>query len=111
MLLLHGISSLTGDAQYAMVGKSESVLQVMVHSVGAPQQEDVCILQEDREDCFLALSSTLDGAYVTVNSSSKTSSEVIAQAYQSRTLSCAQTHRRLVLQMMTCASRSAVQRR
>ncbi len=48
----------------------------MKHRLGEQQEEDVCLLQEDNEDCFLALAMT-DGAYVTINSNSKTASEVI----------------------------------
>ncbi|DBB12992.1 TPA: hypothetical protein ACH3X3_005734 [Trebouxia sp. C0006] len=47
----------------------------MKHRLGEQQEKDVCLLQEDNEDCFLALAMT-DGAYVTINSSSKTASEV-----------------------------------
>ncbi|KAL0053370.1 hypothetical protein WJX82_004848 [Trebouxia sp. C0006] len=49
--------------------------RVMKHRLGEQQEKDVCLLQEDNEDCFLALAMT-DGAYVTINSSSKTASEV-----------------------------------
>lgn len=47
----------------------------MKHRLGEPQEKDVCVLQEDNEDCFLALAMT-DSAYVTINSNSKTASEV-----------------------------------
>ncbi len=47
----------------------------MKHRLGEQQEKDVCLLQEDNKDCFLALAMT-DGAYVTINSSSKTASEV-----------------------------------
>ncbi len=50
-------------------------MQVMKHKVGEQQEQDVCLLQENNEDCFLALAMT-DGAYVTINSNSKTASEV-----------------------------------
>ena len=48
----------------------------MLHVLGQSQQQDQCLLIEDKEDCFLELTKTLDGAYVTINSNSKTSSEV-----------------------------------
>ena len=51
-------------------------MQAMLHMLGGAQQHDQCLLTEDREDCFLELAMTLDGAYVTINSNSKSSSEV-----------------------------------
>jgi len=51
-------------------------LQVTKHRLGEQQEKDVCLLEEDNEDCFLALAMT-DSAYVTINSNSKTASQVI----------------------------------
>ena len=51
-------------------------MQAMLHRLGQPQEEDECLLHEQHEDCFLELGMTLDGEYVTINSSTKTSSEV-----------------------------------
>ena len=48
----------------------------MLHWLGQPQEKDECLLHEQHEDCFLELAMTLDGKYVTINSSTKTSSEV-----------------------------------
>ena len=59
------------------------MLQVMVHHIGTKQEEDVCLLQEDDKRCCLELATTLDGTYVTINSNSKTSSEVGAQKLSS----------------------------
>lgn len=55
----------------------------MVHQLGAHLEDDVCVLQEDSQECFLELATTLDGAFVTINSNSKTSSEVRCQANSS----------------------------
>lgn len=48
----------------------------MRHTLGTPQETDACILQEDKEDCFLELATTSDNAFITINSNSKTASEV-----------------------------------
>lgn len=52
------------------------LLQAMLHYLGQPQQQDQCLLHEAKQDCFLELAMTLSGSYVTVNSNTKTSSEV-----------------------------------
>lgn len=48
----------------------------MRHTLGMPQETDACIVQEDKEDCFLELATTTDNAFITINSNSKTASEV-----------------------------------
>ena len=65
-------------------------LQVMKHRLGEHQNKDTCLLQEDKEDCFLALAMT-DGAYVTINSNSKTTSEV-TRAETNSTVSLLKPH-------------------
>ena len=51
-------------------------LQVMLHRLGQQQATDQCILQETQSECFLELTATSDGSYITINSNAKTASEV-----------------------------------
>lgn len=74
-LTRQGQSSVAVDLGQGECAKHH-MMQAMLHMLGEAQQHDLCLLTEDREDSFLELAMTSDGAYVTINSNSKSSSEV-----------------------------------
>ena len=64
------------DFFYMMPDDQMRPFEVWRHRLGTPQSDDVCVLREDDERCYLGIELTRSERWIVIESASKTSSEV-----------------------------------
>ena len=69
-------SSDGSDFFYMMPDDQMRPFEVWRHRLGTPQSDDVCVLREDDERCYLGIELTRSERWIVIESASKTSSEV-----------------------------------